>query len=70
MSFKQLRSWAKWVGGVPATFERATTAVASGRRLLRSENLAPLEALISDAKDRTTFRAYLRTLSSGATVPA
>ncbi len=62
MSYEQLDRWARWVGTVEAILDRASRAVASGRRLLQSENLAPLRRLLTDQREVDEFRAYLKTL--------
>lgn len=62
MGFEALRQWAKWIGTIEATLERATQAVASGRRLLQTGNLQPLGQILRDTKDASLLRQYLKRL--------
>jgi hypothetical protein len=65
LSSAQLRHWAKWTGGVDLTLERAQTAVAKCRDLLRPENLAPFAALLSEfAEQSQQFKAFLASLDT------
>lgn len=62
MSYERLRKWARWIGTIEGTLERATQVIESGRRLLKSENLQPLETMLRDKVDITLFRQYLKRL--------
>lgn len=62
MSYERLRKWAKWIGTIDGTLERASKVIESGRRLLNSENLQPLETILRDKGDIALFRKYLKLL--------
>ena len=62
LGFEALRSWARWVGTVEPTLERAADAIAHGRRLLRPENLESFAQLLTDKNDQVAFMKYLKGL--------
>lgn len=60
MSFAKLKHWAKWIGTVEATLERARVAVDSGRRLLTADNLHPFSAFLRGDKEKQLFAKFLK----------
>lgn len=58
----ELTRWAKWTAGVEVTLVRATAAIASGQRLLSTDNLSILVQTLTDPADKAEFRLLLRSL--------
>ena len=64
LAFEPLRRWAKWIGGVENTLQRAASSVESGRKLLRAENLEPFSRIIRERQNEAIFQKYLQSLST------
>jgi hypothetical protein len=62
LTFEPLRRWAKWIGTVDSTLQTAARSLESGRRLLRSENLAPFIRIVKERQDEAQFEKYLKSL--------
>lgn len=43
LSSESLRRWNKWVNAIEPTLDRASSSIEAGRRLLRRQNLQPLQ---------------------------
>jgi hypothetical protein len=66
LSFEALRRWAKWIGAVEATLERALSSIASGRRLLVASNLEPLARVVLEPEGVAQFKKYIKSLPTEA----
>jgi hypothetical protein len=66
LSYESLRKWAKWIGTIDATIDKASASIASGRRLLSPENLEPFAHILRDPDAVTQFRTYIRALAPQA----
>lgn len=64
MSYEELRQWAKWIGTVDTTFERAEVAVAQGRKLLNEDNLTPFLEVLEDREDIKQFRDFMKNIGN------
>lgn len=62
LSSESLRRWNKWVNGIEPAIERAASSIAAGRRLLRRDNLQPLQQLLRDREQADRMRKFLNTL--------
>lgn len=58
----QLGMESKWAGELDSKLERAESAVANGRRLLRKQNLLQLMKLLDDSQDKARFKELLKDL--------
>jgi hypothetical protein len=66
LTYEQLRKWSQWIGALDATFERASAAVDSGRKLLTQHNLLPLaESARLNTIERDAFVKFLKVLARG-----
>lgn len=64
LGYEPLRKWAKWIGTIDPTINKALASIASGRRLLSTENLEPFACIIHDPKELVQFRKYLKSLAA------
>jgi hypothetical protein len=62
LSSESLKRWNKWIGGLDATFDRATRAIDSGRRLLTKSNLIPLAQFTVSREESAAFEKFMASL--------
>jgi hypothetical protein len=62
MEPKELRRWARWVGTIESTVERAAAAIESGRRLFVIKNLRNLRHAIPHGCSNFSFLAFVEEL--------
>jgi len=62
LSYEELKHWARWVGGVENTLEKAVEIITMGRKLLDVTNLSPFLKVLDRHEDEKLFRRYLRGL--------
>lgn len=63
LSYEELRHWAKWIGTVEATIEKADFAIAQGHKLLNKDNLAPFLQVLEDRDDIKQFSEFIISVS-------
>lgn len=62
LSSEALRRWNKWINTLDPALEQAKMSIEAGRRLLRRENLQPLQQLLRDREQTERLRKFLNML--------